>query len=220
MTRLAERITKLREVAGGSKNCGWVSDEVGLMIYALVKFFRPDLTIQTGHLWGKSALFVLEALTDGSGLFEDPRLNPDKAFGAYVDAHRPHSVAPLFYSIDPAPQSYAHGLEGIALLNEWYPGTFKFFHMKSAEFFLGEGPSLAAQFSGKSVMTIVDGDHSEAGCRGDLEASAAMGARLIFVDDIDFVPHIGATAIEFAGTHSYHYVPLHQYNGVGILARN
>ena len=58
-------------------------DEVAFLLYSMVKFTRPDVVVQMGHLWGKSALMVLEAMSDGfitSDLIEedtyrgDPRL--------------------------------------------------------------------------------------------------------------------------------------------------
>ena len=219
MTRLRERLRILREATGASKNCGWMVDEVASLLYALVKFTRPDMVIQTGHLWGKSALFVLEALTDGEGLFEDPRLNVDRAFMAFVDAHRPQAVSPIFISIDPLPNTYAAGEKGIALLNEWYTETFRFFPMNSDDFWRGHTAELAANFQGKSIMTIVDGDHSQAGCTADLEGSHNMGAQIIFVDDVDFIPEIARAVENFAAGRNYTYLPLHLYNGVGLLVR-
>jgi hypothetical protein len=37
-------------------------DETCWLLHGLIRFYRPSLVIQTGHLWGKSALVVLEAL--------------------------------------------------------------------------------------------------------------------------------------------------------------
>jgi hypothetical protein len=219
MIRLAERVQKLREVTGASTNCGWMVDEVASFLYALVKFYKPDLTIQIGHLWGKSALFVLEALADGFGQFEDQCHNPDKPFLAYIDAHRPQAVSPLFMSVDPVPQGYVNGPLGIALLNEWYPNIFRFFGMKSQDFFAEHGHSISNQYAGKSIMTIVDGDHSEEGCLNDLIRSYTVGSQVIFLDDIDLGSQIKQAADRFAETYGYHYAPLHVYNGVGIFVK-
>ena len=53
MRRLADRINTLKEVTGASSSCGWMFDEVAMMVYAFVKMFRPGLVIQTGHILGE-----------------------------------------------------------------------------------------------------------------------------------------------------------------------
>ena len=64
MVSLAGKVGILRQTTGGSIGTGWMHDEVCWLLHGLIRFYRPTLVIQTGHLWGKSALVVLDALDD------------------------------------------------------------------------------------------------------------------------------------------------------------
>ena len=61
---LAQKVGILRKTTGGSIGTGWMHDEVCWLLHGLIRFYRPSLVIQTGHLWGKSALVVLDALEE------------------------------------------------------------------------------------------------------------------------------------------------------------
>ena len=61
---MAQKVGILRKTTGGSIGTGWMHDEVCWLLHGLIRFYRPSLVIQTGHLWGKSALVVLDALEE------------------------------------------------------------------------------------------------------------------------------------------------------------
>jgi hypothetical protein len=68
-------------------------------------------------------------------------------------------------------------------------------------------------------LGIVDGDHSEEGCTGDLEGLRDLRAELIVVDDTCWLPLLGRVASGFAASNGYDYLNLPWYNGVGILLK-
>jgi hypothetical protein len=158
---LAASVQRLKQVTGASKSCGWMYDEVAFLLYSMVKFYKPDLVIQTGHLWGKSACVVLEALTDGflsdrGGLEVTPQ-NSDQKFSTFVREHSPRpSPSARMISIDPWPHlmDVAAAYDGVELLKRLYPGRFEFHKMKSGAFFEQFKENLA----GQRVLGIVDGD--------------------------------------------------------------
>ncbi|XOB41508.1 MAG: hypothetical protein ACKKMS_02175 [Candidatus Nealsonbacteria bacterium] len=88
-----KRIRELRKISGGSLNCGWMCDEIVFLLYSLVKVYKPELVIQTGHLWGKSICIVLDALTNGFLMgdysIEDREQNGDLKFLEFLKKNKP-----------------------------------------------------------------------------------------------------------------------------------
>ena len=220
LSRLSERVNALRRATGGSLTCGWMYDEVSLMLYSLVKLSRPVCVIQTGHLWGKSACAVLEAMTDDLRI-EDEEQNADKAFANFV-RHRigevPHDSVVI--SIDPSPLAVPHWEAGIALLQKWYGPRFDFRKAYSSDFFRENIASLRAKWAGRRLIGIVDGDHSEAGCWKDMVCLSNLGAELILVDDVLWLPHIDKAAKRFSNEFPYCYLNLPYFNGFGMLVHS
>jgi hypothetical protein len=219
---LAANVERLKRITGASKSCGWMYDEVAFLLYGLVKFYKPDVVIQTGHLWGKSACVVLEALTDGflgaRGGLEEFEQNQHEKFNTFVRERSPKQCpAPRMISIDPWPHlmDVAHPYEGIELMKRLYPGQFEFHKVKSGDFF----QQFTENLSGQRVMGIVDGDHTPEGCLLDLENFARLRAVLILVDDTLWLPELKTTTEKFAAEHGYNFLNLDLYNGMGVLTR-
>ncbi len=220
---LVRHIRELREKTGGSASIGWMYDEPAFLLYALAKWYKPELVIQTGHLWGKSAMVVLEALHDGflmsaEGMMEEEQ-DADKKLGAFIAANRPSPPQrPKVISIDPLPKGVPDSDAGIRYLREYDP-NFEFYQMKSDEFFRAHGGRLAKEFSGRRIMGIVDGDHTWEGCMQDLESLAKLGAQFIVVDDMAWLPHLRRAAGEFGRRNGYEFFTLPFFTGMGLLWR-
>jgi hypothetical protein len=215
-----KRIRELRKISGGSLNCGWMCDEIVFLLYSLVKAYKPELVIQTGHLWGKSICIVLEALTDGFLMngysIEDQEQNGDLKFSKFLKKNKPFFTKCKVISIDPNPSGVPHIEESIRYLISHYD-NFEFKKMKSSEFFDKYRNQLSVDFKGKRILGIIDGDHSAYGCIRDLYDLDSIGAGLILVDDTIWLPHIGKIARLFAKRKKYDFLNLSLYNGVGIL---
>ena len=222
VTALAASVERLKRVTGASKSCGWMFDEVAFLVYALVKFHKPELVIQTGHLWGKSACVVLEALTDGflgerGGLEQTPQ-DADRKFATFVREHSPRQTSPpRVISVDPWPHlmDVAAPYDGVELLKRHYPGRFEFFKMKSGQFF----EEFTEDVSNLRVMGIVDGDHTPEGCLLDLKHFGRLRCGLILVDDTNWLPELRRVTESFAGEYGYDFLNLNLYNGLGVLQR-
>jgi cephalosporin hydroxylase len=218
------RIRELRQISGGSASCGWMYDEVAFFLYSLVKFYKPELVIQIGHLWGKSALITLEGMNDGflggnSGI-ENKEQDGDKIFSRFVMAHKPGSKAkPKLISIDPEPQDVPNSAAGIEYLKQLHL-NFEFQKMMSTQFFEKNRAGIKLQFAGQRIMGIVDGDHSWMGCLQDLEELAAINAQMILVDDTIWLPDLARVTRAFARRHGYDVLNLSLYNGVAILYKD
>ena len=219
------RTRELRKITGGSLSTGWMRDEVAFILYAFVKWFKPELVIQTGHLWGKSAIIATEALYDGfltggaTGLtIENEPQEGDKKAADFTAINSPRpALAPKFISIDPHPKNVPQAEAGIRYLKSLYGDSFEFHQMSSFDFFQTRTAQLQKDFHGTRILGIVDGDHSWAGCMADLTHLAKLGAQLIFVDDTLWLPHLGRAAREFARRENYNLLDLSLYNGIGVL---
>ena len=64
MEKLRKNLSRLKEITKASDRTGWMNDDVSFFLYSLIKFYKPSLVLQIGHLWGKSACVALEALND------------------------------------------------------------------------------------------------------------------------------------------------------------
>ena len=129
---LAQKVTVLRKATGGSVGTGWMHDEVCWLLHGLIRFHRPSLVIQTGHLWGKSALVVLDALEEAP---LDGGEMGDSSYAQFVEENRPPKVEGKLISIDPDPLGVSMPAAGVALLEKWYPDSFRFVDKASAQFF-------------------------------------------------------------------------------------
>jgi hypothetical protein len=221
---LATNVERLKRITGASKGCGWMYDEVAFLVYSLVKFYKPDLVIQTGHLWGKSACVILEALTDGflaerGGLEVEPQ-DSDHKFSTFVREHSPqHNPKSRMISIDPWPHlmKVDDPYGGIELLTKLYPGRFEFHKMKSGEFFANH---FKEDVSHLRLMGIVDGDHTPEGCLLDLENFGKLKAQVILVDDTNWLPELKPVTKKFADDAGYAFMNFEPYNGVAILTKH
>lgn len=216
-----QRVRELRGITGASLGCGWMNDELALTVYTLVKWFKPELVVQTGHLWGKSATMVLESLNDGflttASPLEDEVQNADKHFSKFTNSNRPPPAAHAkFISVDPGPLEVPRSNDGITYLKRLHK-NFEFYQMFSTDFFAAHGARLKAEYEHQRILGIVDGDHSYWGCLLDLDSFAQMGAKMIIVDDTVWLPHLGRASKMFARRNGYQYLDLTWYNGVGIL---
>ncbi len=122
--RNLDRLETLKSITGASTGCGWMVDDVAFLLYSLVKFYKPELVIQTGHLWGKSMFMVLEALTDGfleSSPIESSPVNADKVFSDFTASRSPRFGGKRAISMDPEPMGVPHPVEGIDYLKKCYP---------------------------------------------------------------------------------------------------
>jgi hypothetical protein len=215
--RIAERTATLKGLYdANSSSCGWMCDEVAFLLYSMVKFTRPEVVVQTGHLWGKSALMVLEAMTDGF-ITEQPieadAWRADRDFSNFVTSRTPPVPAsPRMVSIDIATPD-----DGVRWLQETYPG-FEFITASSPAFFASPAAAdLAAECAGKRVLVIVDGEHSYHSASADMEGVVLLNRPVIFLDDTRWIPHLAALARDFAGRHAYQVIEFPWYNGVCLL---
>lgn len=200
---------KLHQITGGSLDCGCVCDEVALFLHSLVKLYRPELVIQTGHLWGKSAVAVLEAFEHTPAVDD----GGDKFFSAFVESHRPKPRSQKLISIDPHPLNVVRSNDGLLWLKEEYGDKFEFVKKPSSVFFQHFQPQ------GERIFGIVDGDHSEQGCLADIESLAELDAEIIVVDDTRWIEPLGNVARVAADKFGYGYAEIPLYNGLAILTR-
>jgi cephalosporin hydroxylase len=202
--------SRLYDITGGSQECGWMCDAVADFTHALVKFYRPDLVIQTGHLWGKSAAYILSALA------EPPLPLPesgDKVFDAFVHRRIPTNPLGRLISIDPKPMGVPHHDAGIEFLQKTFPGRFEFVQSTSVDFF--------KHFSGDGlrIVGLVDGDHTDKGCEADIRALAKLGAEIIIVDDTRWIPTLRGVGWVTASQLGYDFAEFQIYNGIAVLTR-
>jgi hypothetical protein len=217
-----KQIRHLRAITGASRNCGWVNDETAFLLYLLVKYFKPEIVIQTGHLWGKSAVMVLEALNDGflygSSQIEDQAQNADKTFDSFVASNSPLSDPGRLISIDPSYCEVPFADEGIAYLKQTY-SNFQFMRMTSNDFFSQKVNYIEPKVASQRLMGIVDGDHSWQGCLADLENLRRLNAKIIFVDDGSWIPCLRKLCRLFAEKEGYDFVHFSPYSGSVILIK-
>lgn len=220
---LKKRLAKLKSITKASNRTGWVIDEVALLLYTLVKFYKPGLVIQIGHLWGKSALFLLEALTDnflmGDERIEEGILSGDKKFFSYVKTQWPKARQGKLISVDAFP--YGNWKKGIAYLEKQYgKNRFEFLVEKSDQFFEKYSNEIKKKYQSRVVLGIVDGDHSYEVCLNDLMGMSKLGANHIIVDDLKWIPHLQTACIKFIKTYPEYYLSTFlAYNGIALLSK-
>lgn len=221
---LVRHTRELGAITGRSRSVGWIFDDPAFFLYGLIKWFKPDLVIQTGHLWGKSALVALEALHDGflgPGMrIEGGREEADRAVEEFVEKNSPaRSPAAKVISIDPFSKNIPNQGAGIGYLENLYgPGKFEFCRMRSIDFFEKHGSDLKRAYAGKRILGIVDGDHSWQGAVWDMEHLRDLGCQMIVVDDTIWLPHLGRAVREFASRHrDYELLNLTFYTGTALF---
>jgi hypothetical protein len=209
---MRERINTLKAITKASDRTGWMIDDVAFLLYALIKFYRPSLVIQIGHLWGKSAIVILEALHDAflyETALETGRLSGDPEFLAFTQERTPPRERGRLISVDAYP--YGAWQEGIAYLQQCYEG-FEFVVTASERFW--ESRVFPEE---RFILGVVDGDHSYEGCRADILGMARVGAGLIVVDDTLWIDEIDRACRDCAAETGMRYINLAAYNGVGLL---
>jgi len=220
---LITRVRELREITGGSTTCGWMTQEGAWLLYTMIKWYKPEIVIQTGHLWGMSSLITAEALNDGflmgSYGLEDRGQNVNDCWEAFIAVNSPgDAVERKAISLDPKPINVPDPNAGVEFIEGHHPG-YTFLKMPSGDFFEEAESHLGSDVAGKRLLGIVDGDHSWMGCMTDLEGFRELGADMIFVDDISWLPHLSETCRLFARRWKYQYFDFTSYSGVGILLR-
>lgn len=221
LNRLRERVNKLKSMTINEAWCGWMVDDVAAMLYAMVKHTQPDIIIQTGHLWGKSAVVAMEAMDDDFLRTQSNRIeseepySKDQTFYMFVTGRAPHPKSKRFISIDPLPLA---GEAPINFIKEIYP-FYEFYPTHSQHFFAKEKAALVNYCADKTLFGIVDGDHSVAGCTHDLVQLADLGASYIVVDDTRWLPPLGLATRKFAADKGYDLIELPSYNGIVWLSK-
>lgn len=221
---LIQHIRELRRITGGSLSVGWMFDDPAFFLYGLMKWFKPELVIQTGHLWGKSALIAMEAQNDGflaEGMrLEDERENADRVVEEFVDKNTPQwTRPPKVISIDPFSKNIPNQQAGVEYLKKLYgEGRFEFSPLRSIDFFERESERIKREYHTSRILGIVDGDHSWAGALYDMEYLKNLGAQMIIVDDTIWLPHLGRAVREFAARNPrYQLLNLTLYTGTAIF---
>jgi len=217
--RITRNLERLKSFVSGRYGCGWMFDEIARMVYEHIVFYRPALVVHTGYLWGKSSLVILEALRD-TAVWEtgDTQQKGDKYFFDFTKAHAPAlEAAPVLTAVDPNKHKLPID-KGVEFLKVEY-GNFRFYHQTSADFFAENLETLRKEFAGRTCAAVIDGDHSESGCRADLESAMRLGCRLILVDDTIWIPRLGEVAEECALRGGYNFVNHAVYNGLAVLAK-
>ena len=191
---------------------GWVCDEAAFLLYSFAKIIRPEVVIQTGHLWGKGVVSILEGLHDG--ILDNPEVHSIGHATHFIQANRPPKSNPIVVSIDPAldKRSIPGSEAGIAWLREHYP-DFHFERKTANDYFKQPNP-----YPGKRIMGVVDGDHAYLEALADMEHLRDWGAELIVIDDTTWLPHLTRLVHDFQ-RHNPQYTVLNLtlYNGVAIL---
>jgi hypothetical protein len=198
-------------------------DNVAFFLYSLVKFYKPDLVIQIGHLWGKSATVILEALhdeflTQDNGI-EDGKLSGDIKFYEFSLNNSPKDKKGKLISIDAFP--YGNWEKGINFLKNTYP-NFEYIVSKSDDYFLDNSKLIMDEYTNdsKTIFGVVDGDHSYDGAMKDLINMGKIGASVILVDDTMWLNDIHKASIKFAESNGYDYINFPIYNGIGLLIKS
>lgn len=158
-----DELIQLKEISGASLACGWLHDEPAILLEALILYYKPEVVIQTGHLWGKSALIILQSLKKMYSL-ESEDQNAHEMFEKYVRSNTPSSpkIIPVLHSIDPYYLHVPNSSEGIDYLRAKYE-NFNFHGIPSSKYFENLNFSKTER-----ILGFVDGDHSYLGAYEDM----------------------------------------------------
>jgi hypothetical protein len=208
------QLIELKNITGASLGCGWLHDEPATLLRSLIIYSKPEIVVQTGHLWGKSALIILQALEE---MYSSPveEQNAHELFESFVNENTPNRpvTVPQLHSIDPYCLHVPNAKSGIDYLNGKY-SNFNFYGITSAEFF--------ATFSldkSKRIFGFVDGDHSYLGAYEDMFNLAQLGAEIIVLDDTSWIPFLRRAAKRIATRYGYILSEFPNYNGTIILIK-
>lgn len=218
--KLSKNINYIKNVMNASDRTGWIVDDVAFFLYSMIKFYKPDLVIQIGHLWGKSSVVVCEAMSDGflhDNFIERGKLSGDEKFFDFVTKNKPEKKEKInFISIDAYP--YGNWEQAIKFLENEY-NFFEFINSKSEDFFSNKQKIEQLKNEYKTIFGIVDGDHSYDGCYSDIQNLINMNTTVIFVDDTKWIPHIEKACRDAAEKNNYKFINHGIYNGIGVLIR-
>jgi hypothetical protein len=221
LAQLRDRVNTLKSMTIDHAWCGWMVDDVAAFVYSLIKFTQPDIIIQTGHLWGKSAVVAMEAMSDDflrkpeTRIEETEPFSRDQIFYEFTVKRAPSPRVRRFISVDPRPLG---GDEPIAFLKKTYP-FYQFYQATSENFFQVGAQQLAELTAGNVLLGIVDGDHTAGGCSNDLDQLGALNARYIIVDDTRWIPELGTVTRKFAVYADYDLAEFPAYNGLMWLSK-
>jgi cephalosporin hydroxylase len=210
--------TEMKGLLNNNYGCGYMVDDVAHFVYSIVIFFKPDLVIQTGHLWGKSARIILEALEVNKVPlgFEEKYENADPVFSAMTQANSPKNKTGRLLSIDP--NQFGISEDVITFLKDKYE-NFYIYKQPSRDFFSETLSCLKENYKDKVILGMVDGDHTYEGCMADLLALCDIGTTVILVDDTLWLPHIEKCCEMFSKISEYQYINFPLYNGIGVLIK-
>lgn len=214
MNKNLSQMIELINITGTSTGCGWLHDEPAKLLQAIINYSKPEIVIQTGHLWGKSALIILQSL-DEMYTEQVEVQNAHALFESFVKTNTPSrpSNPPILHSIDPYCLHVPNAKKGIDYLEINYP-NFKFFFTKSSDYF----KNISFDKS-KRIMGFVDGDHSYLGAYEDMVNLALLKAQVIVLDDTSWIPYLKRAAIRIARIYDYSMSEFPYYNGTIILTK-
>lgn len=217
--RINKNLAILKGYVHGQYGCGWMNDDISRIIYEFVVFYQPHLVIQTGYLWGKSSLMILEALRDSAVLETGDSIEKiDVAVANFINAHCPRvSKNARLITVDPNVFNLPIE-EGVEFLKREY-GNFELTIETSQNFFKKNARKICAEYKGSTILGVIDGDHNYEGCLTDLINCDLTGCKIILVDDTLWIPYIGRLSERFARQRGYYYLNLKLYNGIGILIK-
>lgn len=211
-------IIRLKEIAIKSEfSCGWMRDETIDLVCSLLMYYKPDLVIHTGFLWGKSSKLILDTLKNLSLDYEpNKEIRRDEDFNKFVDNHTPAAKVGRLIAIDP--NMFNLDIDNLvsSLRNNYT--NFAFYNMTSQEFFKNVSLTMKPTFT--KLAGVIDGDHTLEGCRNDLQELHKLGASIMFVDDTIWLPYLNDLCKDFAAKNDYSYINFALYSGLGVLVRN
>lgn len=216
--RLIGNVEKLKEYQKDkSYYCNWMKDGLAYFVYSLVLLYKPDVVVHTGFLWGKSSAFILEALNSVETPIESDIYGRDVDCTDFVNKNTPSAKAGKLIAVDPNIFSL-DTKSATELLESQF--DFEFYNMKSTDYFEIHSASLLNSYNGKTILGVVDGDHTDTGCMLDLVNLHNIGCRIMLVDDTSWLPNLNKVCIEFAEAHNYMYNNYDLYSGLGVLVKN
>ena len=194
---MLEKLFNLNKLSECRVYSGYPDDTVGLLLFQLVLLFKPSRILETGFFNGYSALMMSRALSIiGEGklisidINDQARVMYNKYFGLNKGLENYSTLL-----IDDSADSKTKAKVKAGLKRQ--PGKYNTID-----------------------MFFIDGDHSEAGCRGDWDNYKDMlspGALVIFHDYNQ--TGVKTVADEVISTGNYEYMHFPVYHNAMILRR-
>lgn len=195
--------------------CGWMRDETINLICAYLKFYKPDVVIHTGFLWGKSSAFICDAISNYDLKIDNSVDCRDYDYTHFVDRNTPQNKHGYLIAVDP--NIFELDIEEAEkLINSVY-GNLTLYKTTSKNFFSFYYPKL--EIHPNCLVGIVDGDHTNEGCYSDLVHLGNLGAKLILVDDTIWLSSLKEVCKKFAEEFNYDFLFVDLYSGLGVLIR-